>query len=468
MRKIVLFSALFIISAFLANAQYPWPRVPEMGKYYSQRTPSPYFMSQPWKMHHIDRVSFNHNSLVGADLNGNGFDDYVVIHEGPDLISIVFHPGCYEKVYDEDAWIKVIISEGVNVEYAAFGDFDGDGNLDIVYANGDGQDVNIIWGPEKDKVMDPSEWVDSGPIPASVGLGHYLSVFVMDIGKNGRTDILAGGRKASESRGGEFTGLIWFECPENPRDRRDVSKWKLHIIDPKLQSAHGPTLVDVDGDGFTDIVVANADWNTTPYESAVIWYRNPGPGKKLYDQWQKIVVARNIELFAKPQVGVGDITRNGKLDMVVQSNNYVFIYEQRENPFENWRTIRINKPEITRWVHRPLELVDLNNNGKLEIVGASIHDYGYTPIGKASVWWMEYLGDKPGLDNWQTHVIKWADGIFTGAQWEGEKWDHLLFVDINGNGHLDILANCEEYYEWVDGERITRLGLVWFENPGIK
>lgn len=445
-------SCLFLLSIFPSNAQI---------------ATSHHFMSQPWKMHHIDRQSWNHNSLGIADVNKNGFDDYLVIHEGPDLVTIIFHPGDIDKVYDENAWEKVIISsEGNNVEYAAFGDFDGDGNLDVAYATGYGEDIRIFWGPEKEKVMDPSEWVSSDPIPESVGLGHYLSVFTLDIGKNGRTDILAGGRKHSKT--GIFTGLIWFECPENPADRRDVSKWKLHIIDPEIQSGHGPSLVDIDQDGFIDIAIANADWDTTPHESEVIWYRNPGTGKKVYDNWEKIVVARNQQLFSKAQVGVGDITGNGKLDMVVQSNNYIWIYEQKENPFKDWTAIKFNKPEITRWVHRPLKLVDLNNNGKLEIVGASIHDYGYTPVGKASVWWMEYTGEKPGTDNWETHVIKWADGIFTGNTFQGEKWDHLTFLDVNGDGHLDILGNCEEYYEFVDGERITRLGLVWFENPGIK
>jgi hypothetical protein len=144
----------------------------------------------------------------------------------------------------------------------------------------------------------------------------------------------------------------------------------------------------------------------------------------------------------------------------------VYYLEQQENP-DKWKVNKIRKPEITRWVTRPLKVVDLDGNGRLEIVGMTIHNYGYTPFGKASVFWMEYLGEKPGINNWQTHVIKWSDGIFSGSNGIGEKWDHMRFVDLDGDGDLDIIANCEEYYEIVEGERKTLLGVVWFENPTI-
>jgi len=75
--------------------------------------------------------------------------------------------------------------------------------------------------------------------------------------------------------------------------------------------------------------------------------------------------------------------------MDIQSDNYVFYLEQMENA-DDWKVNQINKPEITRWVSRPTKVVDIDGNGKLDIVGMTIHNYGYTPLGKASVFWMEY------------------------------------------------------------------------------
>jgi len=40
----------------------------------------------------------------------------------------------------------------------------------------------------------------------------------------------------------------------------------------------------------------------------------------------------------------------------------------------------------------------------------------------------------------------------------------MSFIDLDQDGDLDILGNCEEYY---DPDRNTILGVVWFENPHI-
>lgn len=420
------------------------------------------FYNQPWKMHHIDRQFWNHNSLSPGDVNKDGYMDYVVIHEGADKATILFHPGTTEKpLYHE--WEKIVISEGDNVEYGYFGDLDGDGNLDVVFVNGEASSASIVWGPDKANAKDPSKWVDAGTIPSSRDQGHYVYVETYDINQDGAMDIVAGGRR---HRSGTLNGLIWFEAPKNKSDRRDLNKWVRHAIDSDLKSGHGFNIVDLNKDGNADVVVANSDWDTPDHEDMVLWYENPGSGsKEVTGNWKKHEVFQNQRLFAKAQVGIGDLNQDNKTDLVVQSDNYVYFLEQ-QNP-DDWKVNKINKPEYTRWVTRPLKVVDIDGNGKQDIVGMTIHNYGYTPFGKASVYWMEYLGDKPGTDNWQTHIIKWSDGIFSGVSWQGEKWDHMRFVDLDEDGDLDIIANCEEYYEIIDGNPKTHLGVVWFENPTI-
>jgi hypothetical protein len=420
------------------------------------------YMNQPWKMHHIDRQFWNHNSLSPGDVDKDGLVDYLVIHEGADKVTILFNPGVGNQLYHE--WEKVVISDGNNIEYGYFGDLNGDGNLDAVYANGDKADVNIIWGPDKSQVKDPSKWVDAGPIPSSKNQGHYVYLETYDINQDGALDIVTGGRRHIS---GKLNGLIWFEAPKNKNDREDLTKWDMHSIDANLLSGHGFVIEDLNKDGHVDIVVANPDWDTPDHEDMLLWYQNPGPhSEAIENPWKKHVVFKNQQLFAKPQVGIGDLNEDGKTDLVVQTDNYVFYLEQQENA-DDWKVNQINKPEITRWVTRPTKVVDIDGNGKLDIVGMTIHNYGYTPFGKASVFWMEYLGDKPGTDNWETHVIKWSDGIFSGRAFRGEKWDHMRFIDLDGDGDLDIIANCEEYYERIKGKQNTLLGVVWFENPTI-
>ena len=38
-------------------------------------------------------------------------------------------------------------------------------------------------------------------------------------------------------------------------------------------------------------------------------------------------------------------------------------------------------------------------------------------------------------------------------------------MDVDRDGDLDIVGNCEEYYTRENGKRKTLLGVVWFENP---
>jgi hypothetical protein len=383
--------------------------------------------------------------------------DYVVIHEGPDKVTIIFHPGVNEKLYKE--WKKVVISEGNNVEYAYAGDMNGDGNIDIVYANGGKADVNILWGPGIEKADDPSKWVDGGAIPSSANQGHYVYLETFDINNDGALDIVTGGRR---HKSGKLNGLIWYEAPANKADRKDLSKWEMHSIDENCFSGHGFVIHDLNKDGHPDIVLANADWDTPDHEEELAWYENPGADSDaIKSSWKKHVVFKNQQFFAKPQVGIGDINNDGKDDLAVQTDNYIFLFEQQEDA-DKWKRTKINKPEITRWVTRPIKIIDLNGDGKQDIVGMTIHNYGYTPLGKASVFWMEFVGEKPGANNWKTHPIKWSDGYFSGQTFQGEKWDHCRFVDLDRDGDLDIIANCEEYYK---ERKNSILGVVWFENP---
>jgi hypothetical protein len=419
-----------------------------------------------WPMHHIDNSLYNHNSLSPGDVDKDGFTDYAVIHEGPDKYTIVFNPGKNGDV--RKPWTKVVIGEGGNPEYSYFGDFDGDGNLDVVGCGGYSRKlptgIKIFWGPDSSRVFDGSAWIDGGYIPDTKDRGHFLYIESRDINGDGATDIVAGGRihKVNHTK----AGLIWVEAPSNKSDRRDLSKWKVHDIDSNLLSGHGFVFVDIDQDGDDDIAVANADWDTSDSEERVLWYENPRTGSAKQKQpWPMHVVYSGHEFFPKPQVAVGDLDGDGLTDLCVQTDSHIFYFKKMDLEPVSWKRIVISKPEVARWVSRPTKMADINNDGKMDIVGMLIHNYGYMPSGKTSVFWMEYSGNEPGTDNWTTHVIKWSDPLFSGKPFQGEKWDHCRFDDVDKDGDLDIVGNCEEHYKFVSGkQKQTLVGVVWFEN----
>jgi hypothetical protein len=422
----------------------------------------------PWAMHKIDNVMYNHNSLGPGDVNGDGCMDYAVMHEGPGKYTFILHPG---KGGDVRApWKKVIVGKGGNPENSAFGDFDGDGFLDIVGVGGEGAGIKIFWGPEPSRVTDPAAWTDGGTIPGTPNRGHILSVQSQDVNQDGATDILAGGRalgthSTANVEGKKTAGIIWIEAPAAKEDRRNLSKWVIHDIDSSNKGGFAFVHNDVNMDGHLDIINCNADWNTRKSETEVVWYENPGHGSlEQKKEWRRHVIYQGGDFYSKAQVAIGDLDGDGLIDFCIPTETQIFFFRKTGVNPVSWERIIIPKDKKTQWLQRPLAMADLDGDGKMDLVGMLIYGKGLNPPpDKASVYWMSYSGTKPTADNWTTHVIKWGDGGTAGG-WRGEKWDNIRFGDIDGDGDLDIVGNCEEHH---DAQKKTIIGVVWFENPTI-
>jgi len=262
------------------------------------------------------------------------------MHEGVGKFTFLLHPGSGGDI--RKPWQKVILGESPNPEYSDFGDFDGDGNLDIVGASGrrsgatsGSTGINILWGPKPNRVTDSASWLDAGLIPATKDRGHFLYVQSRDVNGDGAMDIVAGGRvlgthSVYEVAGKETAGIVWIESPAEPGAGRDLSKWAVHYIDPLTAGGHGFVFVNVDRDGDEDIADSNADWNTKPSEEMVLWYENPGPGSAQQKvPWPAHVVYRGSEVYSKGQVAAGDIDGDGLTDLCVQTEKSVFCFRQR-------------------------------------------------------------------------------------------------------------------------------------------
>jgi hypothetical protein len=167
---------------------------------------------------------------------------------------------------------------------------------------------------------------------------------------------------------------------------------------------------------------------------------------------------------------VGDLDGDGLVDVCVPTTDEIFYFRKTDIKPVKWNRIIIPKDEKARWRQRPLAIADLNADGRMDLVGMLIHAnnqpvIGQLPSNKAAVYLMTYAGKRPAADNWSTQVIKWGDGGAKGQKrFQGEKWDHCRFADVDRDGDLDIVGNCEEHY---DAKKKTIIGVVWFENPLI-
>lgn len=297
-------------------------------------------------------------------------------------------------------------------------------------------------------------------VPSSRELGNYLFVRAHDMDGDGAPDLVAGGRTEGhagdqvKTEGHSSVGIRWFQAPLKQEDRRDMSRWSRHDIDTEIISGHGFEIADFNGDSLPDIALANADWGTPEDSKQVIWYEHPSEGTT----WKKHVIYTNKEFYTKPGIIAEDFDGDGRPDLLTQLDDRILFFKNSdENGKVSFETIEIPKTPETTWRSRPLAIADLNADGKKEIVIGVIHRDGDLPKTTASMAVMSYSGEKPEAGNFSTKVIKWGDGFEGGGIWEGEKWDDIRFEDVDGDGHLDIVANCEEY---------GPLGVEWFRNPG--
>lgn len=421
----------------------------------------------PWRMHHIRDDYKIANSLNAADVNQDGFKDYSVIDESLGLQTIIFHSGKDGDVRAE--WPRVVLGKTGNPEYSCLGDLDGDGNLDLVVLEGDDAEkghktgIRIWWGPDPDDVMSPEKWTDAGHIPGSENQ-QYLYCEIHDIDGDGFSDILAGGRRNSMTK--EYAGLRWLTGPRDPDRRRDTAMWTNTFIDPDALSGHGFVVMDLDQDGDADIALANPDWDTSEWDESVDWYENPGnQAEATRKPWPKHQIWRGMQLYPKPQLAVGDLDGDGRVDLATQSQNWINLFRNEGGSPPRFQSTRIKKPGNIQWIGRPLKFADLDNDGQLDIVGALIHNDGLLPADRASVFWLKTSGDPFDPLSWSTYPIKWSDGFNSYRQWRGEKWDHLLFTDVDSDGDIDIVGNVEEHFQEVQDRYESFFSVVWFENP---
>jgi hypothetical protein len=443
-------------------------------------------------MHTIDDRFRGANALSPGDVNQDGFDDYVTNYEFDQRYVISFHPGDGPGVNVKEPWPTVVAwvpeplvnGSGVNPEHAALGDFDGDGNLDVAAAQGwsnvpfwDGSEpgVRLIWGPPEADVFDESAWIDAGRIPETIDQGHFIFVAPYDVNGDGALDIVSGGRiHGGNQRKG---GVIWIEGPILPTDRRILDNWHVHAIDPDQFCAHGLVFTDIDEDGDDDIVIANADWDTPEEEEEVVWYENPGTGSPAQkDPWTKHEIYKGSEFYAKPQIALIDLDQDGYDEgLFTQVAQDIYYFKKTGVAPVSWERIVIPKDPVAQWLGRPVRVIDINGDDRLDIVGMLIHEEGSLPSNKAAAYWMEYSGPAPQADNWTTHAIKWGSGttMMMAVFGFGEKWDQVNFSDMDEDGDLDIIANCEEWWEDNNEYRFffippaddpNSVAVVWFEN----
>ena len=258
--------------------------------------------------------------------------------------------------------------------------------------------------------------IDVGDV---TGNGH-LDIVVADIGSLMPTDELAGKVVLLENDGRmQFTA-------------RTLVRGLPRMSDVRI--------VDLNGSGRMDIVFAAFGFLHNGHAG---WLEQSETGAFEH----QVIFAKN----GISHIRATDLTGNGLLDVVMlisqEHQEVLALINQGDGDFDQHV---LHKAPHPMWGYASLELVDMNNNGRLDVLLANgdAFDLDYDPQPWHGVQWLENRGS---LD-FVAHDIFNFHGAYTAVP-----------VDITGNGHMDIVTSSMANH-W--DEASDRQSLIWLENDG--
>lgn len=194
-----------------------------------------------------------------------------------------------------------------------------------------------------------------------------FSNYPMDVNGDGRLDIVSGGWWNET--------LFWRENPG------DVGEWTLHEV-AKVGNIERCTFCDINNDGVVEVFPVSS-----PVHIFQLIRNEQGVGTGEFKQFT-IPVGGGGHGF-----GCGDVNGDGRTDIIL-SGGWL---EAPEDPFnmEGWQW----HPEFNLGsASVPILVYDVNEDGKPDLMVGEAHNYG--------LYWMEQGTDSEGKRTWTKHDIE--------------------------------------------------------------
>ncbi|MGF1938683.1 MAG: beta strand repeat-containing protein [Nostoc sp. ChiQUE02] len=274
-------------------------------------------------------------SIITGDFNKDGNTDLVTANKSSQSVSVLLGKG--DGTFKPASNFSVVGFNGLNPYSVAVADFNKDGKLDLVTANNSSSNISVLFGDDK----------ATGGFGPAVNFAlpsgsSPISLVVGDFNKDGKSDIVTANNASQnislllgDGTGG-FGNAINFKVPSRPSF---------------------VTVDDFNGDGKSDLAVTSSYFNNV---SILL-----GNGKGSFNSATPFNVGTNPN-----SVIVGDFNKDSKLDLAVansDSNNVSVLLGDGSGGFGIATNFNVGLNPVS------VTVIDFNGDGKSDLAVANAY-----------------------------------------------------------------------------------------------